>query len=134
MVAADDCVPNAVKYAGIMVSSMRNGLRRDTTPATAYWKSNRMICIAKITPIIPANAPSTDETSPSIVIFMKMPNIYNGKSGMMAFTMTYCTQSRNSSNPRRSAPADRRAMHIPMTKANTNAVITLISGGIATVK
>ena len=36
MVAADDEVPRAVRYAGTIVASRRSGLRLDTMPATIY--------------------------------------------------------------------------------------------------
>ena len=42
MVAAEDWVPIAVKYAGIMVLSILKGLRPDTVPATEY-------CSARVT-------------------------------------------------------------------------------------
>ena len=37
MVAAEDDVPKAVKYAGIMRQSSFSGLRFDSSPATANW-------------------------------------------------------------------------------------------------
>ena len=44
MVAAEDWVPIAVKYAGIMVLSIWMGLRRDTAPATEYCRARVTQC------------------------------------------------------------------------------------------
>jgi hypothetical protein len=48
MVAAEDWVPIAVKYAGIMVLSILKGLRRETAPATEYCRVRVTQCRMKI--------------------------------------------------------------------------------------
>ena len=77
IVAADDCVPNAVKYAGIIRHNSFSGLRVvvENSDATENYKSNTAIWIAKITKIILAKVMSIGPTSSAIVIFIKMPKI-----------------------------------------------------------
>ena len=41
MVAADDCVPSAVKYAGSMVMRSLNGFFLTTMPAMAYCNRSK---------------------------------------------------------------------------------------------
>ena len=54
IVAADDCVPSAVKYAGSIVPSSLSGflLLIEKNDATVNCKSKTPICIAKIIRII----------------------------------------------------------------------------------
>ena len=42
MVAADEEVPRAVKYAGIMFFRLRNGFLRTMVPAMLYWTISMM--------------------------------------------------------------------------------------------
>ncbi len=43
IVAAEDCVPKAVKYAGIIFPSSLNGFLRTNNAAMEYWKTSRKI-------------------------------------------------------------------------------------------
>ena len=75
MVAADDWVPSAVKYAGRMPTRRRSGLRLTKRAAMQYCTRSRTMCIAKITRIIFMKAASTEETCPVTVMFRNIQNI-----------------------------------------------------------
>ena len=88
IVAAEEEVPSAVKYAGSMVPSIFSGFWPDTAPAMPNCISNTTSVMIKIRMIILANTASTAATCPAEVIFKKMPKIYSGSSGIITAEMT----------------------------------------------
>ena len=75
IVAADEAVPSAVKYAGIMVARSLKGFRLVTAPARRYCKMRATKVMIKMTTMIFRNVASTTAICPSAAIFKKMPKI-----------------------------------------------------------
>ena len=77
MVAADDWVPSAVKYAGIIDHSSRSGLRVvvEKGAATEYWNRSTATWSTNITAMILMNVDATVATSPVTAMLRKMQNI-----------------------------------------------------------
>ena len=75
MVAAEDDVPRAVKYAGSIPARSLKGLRLVTIPATQYCRISTMILIRKISTTIVINALSTGAILPEAVISRKRPKM-----------------------------------------------------------
>ena len=117
-----------------MVLSIENGFLCATNPASVNCNTSITAVMAKISTIILANTPSTVATCPPTVIFKKMPKIYNGRSGIITATITWSIISLKSCMaPFRRLPLI-TAIPSPKVNANTRAVITSISGGMAIVK
>ena len=66
------------------------------TPAMQNCNTNSTSVIANMMPITAANDFNTTVTSPAMVMFRKMPNMYSGSRGMINRFMVSSTQSRNS--------------------------------------
>ena len=75
IVAADDDVPSAVKYAGIMVQSILNGFLRANNEAIQYWKTRMNTWMPKITAMTFANDMSIVPTCPDTVMVRNIPKI-----------------------------------------------------------
>ena len=77
MVAAEDCVPKAVKYAGIILPKSLKGflLWREKREAMVNCISNTPIWIRKITTMILMNVPRIGPTCPPMVMLRKMPKM-----------------------------------------------------------
>ena len=75
MVAAEDCVPNAVKKAGSMFFNIFNGFFPVKNPATLYWMSRTVMLMANIRMIILMKTANTGAICPLCVMERNMPNI-----------------------------------------------------------
>ena len=75
MVAADEDVPSAVKYAGIIFAKRRKGFLCDTAPAAIYCSKSKTTCITKMIPITEIKTEITRIACPVCVILKKMPKM-----------------------------------------------------------
>ena len=134
IVAADEEVPRAVKYAGSILPSSLNGLRLTIPPARQYWNTSRRIWRAKITPIMDMNTLITCMACPVWVMLRNMPKMYTGSNGMITTSMALTIMSLNSDARFFSPLEPKNAIPNPSRKANTRADITSTIGGMLMVK
>ena len=104
MVAAEDCVPSAVAYAGSIFFSNRNGFFPLTLPAMVNWISNNNTCRTNITMITFRNMAITLMTCPFTVMFKKIPKIWSGNKGMITASIKLTMIFWKSEKASRNAP------------------------------
>ena len=75
MVAAEDEVPRAVKYAGSMFARSFSGFLPVTAPAMQNCSNSRRMCRAKMTPMMAMNIFTTCRACPVYAMHKKMPKI-----------------------------------------------------------
>ena len=135
IVAAEDCVPNAVTYAVSMVRKRTNGFLRAISPAAKNWNNKRTTVIIKINTIIFRKMPRTCSTCPSAAIFKKIPYTNKGNNGMitpeMVLLITSLKPVRTFLRP---SPLRMTVSPNPSTNAKTRADITPNRGGNSSVK
>ena len=134
IVAADDCVPKAVIYAGIMFHSSFKGFFPAKAPAMENCSRSIPMCRTNIIPMIFMKTFIIGNTCPAMVISMNMPKIYSGSSGMTAVFIILVTTSPKSRTAFLRVLSPRAASPRPRVKESTSAVITFMSGGMLTVK
>ena len=134
MVAAEDCVPNAVKYAVIMILRARNGLLFAIKPAKINWINNKMMVSIKIRTTILINIANTLATWPATVISRNIPKIYRGNKGIITLLMTSMMISLNSPKTFFNTSPLEKLMPKPKMNDRIKALITSNTGGISRLK
>ena len=130
IVAAEDCVPNAVKYAGSIVTSSLNGFLLVTIPATENWRISTTMCNAKIIPMIWINTVIMLIICPDCVMFKNIPNICHGSNGIITYFIDIEIISLNSLSMSFRLSPNILLIPNPNKNAKNNAVITDIKGGM----
>ena len=134
IVAAEDCVPRAVKYAGIMFLSRAKGFFFANTPAITYWKISMQMCRSMIIPNTLMNTLIISNTVPENVRFEKIPNTWKGRRGIIMLAITFVTMSWNSLKIFFIPSAFVTAIPRPRVNERMRALITSIIAGISMVK
>ena len=134
MVAADDDVPSAVKYAGSMFFSARNGLTPAYEPASRNWRIRITQVISVASTSTFRNADSVSVRLPFMPIDRNMPKMNGGSSGMTNFSMTFMITDRSSSAADMRVSDFTAVMAMPTVNANRSADITAKGGSISMVK
>ena len=134
IVAADDEVPRAVKYAGSMFLIATKGFLPDIAPAIMYWISSSTMCRTNASKITFKVIEITLAACPVAVMFRKIPKMCSGSSGMMMFSMTFMMISPRPVKPSESDLLLMYAKPIPIINDISKAPITSNSGGISILK
>lgn len=131
IVAADDCVPSAVAYAGSIFFSNPNGFFFPIRPAMRNCIKSKAIWSIKITIITRRNNKIMGNTELLTVIFRKMPNICKGNRGIITLAIRIVIISLKSKQACLSVFPFISDSPRPIQKDNSNAVITGTAAGIS---